>query len=109
MGRARYLRDERRWFQRGSTDPSPIGGSCAGVVSRWQVDCFMSLRDGTFKGRNRNWNIYIVDANGENEMRVTDHPGLDGLPTWVIPDRSLPVDTRGNHAILWGHLKSERQ
>ena len=50
-----------------------------------------------------------MDANGENEMRVTDHPGYDVRPTWVIPDRSLPVDTRGNRATLWGQLKSERR
>ena len=74
---------------------------------RWIA--FMSIRDGTFKGRNRNWNIYIIDANGENEMRVTDHPGADFRPTWVIPDRSLPVDTRGNRATFWGQLKSEKR
>ena len=70
---------------------------------------FGSIRDGTFKAPNRNWNIYVMDADGENEMRVTDHPGSESTPTWVIPDRSLPVDTRDNRAALWGQLKSERQ
>ena len=82
-------------------------------VPAWSPDgrwiAFTSLRDGTFRVRNRNWNIYIVDANGENEMQVTDHPRGDFKPTWVIPDRSLPVDTRGNRATFWGQLKSERQ
>lgn len=79
----------------------------------WSPDgkwiAFKFLRDGTFRVRNRNWNIYVMDANGENEMRVTDHPGSDGRPTWVIPDRSLPVDTQGNRAIFWGQLKSKRR
>ena len=106
--RARYLRDERRWFQCCSTDPSPIGRSCAGMVSRMGSG-LLSCPFEMARSKIRNWNIYVMDANGENEMRVTDHLGLDSSPTWVIPDRSLPVDTRDNRATLWGQLKSERQ
>ena len=77
----------------------------------WSLDgrwiAFQSLRDGTIQ--NPNWNIYIVNANGENERQLTDHPGRDGHPAWVIPDRSLPVDARGNRATFWGWLKSEKQ
>ena len=63
---------------------------------------FQSSRDG-------NWEIYVMDADGKNQTRVTNHPDTDGSPGWVIPDRSLPVDTRGNHATLWGQLKSEKR
>ena len=70
---------------------------------------FQAVRDGTFQTRNSNWNIYIVDTNGEHEIQVTDHPGREFRPTWVIPDRSLSVDTGDNRATLWGQLKSERQ
>ena len=50
-----------------------------------------------------------MDANGENEMRVTDHPGSESNPIWVIPDRSLLVDALGNHVTLWGQLKSDKR
>ena len=72
---------------------------------RWIA--FQSLRDGTIQ--NANWNIYIINANGENEIQMTDHPGQDGNPTWVIPDRSLSVDTQDNRVTFWGRLKSERR
>ena len=63
---------------------------------------FQSTRDG-------NWEIYVMDADGNNQTRVTNHPDKDVRPVWVIPDRSLPVDTRGNHATLRGQLKSEKR
>ena len=55
------------------------------------------------------WDIYIVNANGGDKIRVTTHPDADTRPTWVIPDRSLPVDTRGKGVTFWGQLKSEKR
>ena len=49
-----------------------------------------------------------MEADGENEMRLTDHPGMDSSPTWVIPDQSLAIYTRGNRAAVWGQQKSGR-
>ena len=63
---------------------------------------FQSLRDG-------NWEIYVMDADGNNQTRVTNHPDTDAGPVWVIPDRSLPVDTRGNRVTFWGRIKSDKQ
>lgn len=31
---------------------------------------------------NDNWDIYVVDSNGQNVRRLTDDPAIDGLPTW---------------------------
>ena len=83
---------------------------------RWIA--FMSTRE------DRNWEIYVMDATGNNQTRitnhpfavdvkpvsrVTNHPDKDVRPVWVIPDRSLSVDKQGNHATLWGQLKSDKQ
>ncbi|MFQ5578029.1 MAG: LysM peptidoglycan-binding domain-containing protein [Anaerolineae bacterium] len=29
-----------------------------------------------------NWNLWLVDAGGSNNRRLTDSPGLEGLPAW---------------------------
>ena len=62
----------------------------------------------SFRGQT-GWDIHVVNANGGEARQVTTHPGNDMYPTWVIPDRSLLVDTRGNYVTLWGHLKSDKQ
>ena len=69
---------------------------------RGQWIAFQSTRDG-------NWEIYVMDADGNNQTRITNHPDKDVRPVWVIPDRSLPIDIRGNHVTLWGQLKSDKQ
>ena len=83
---------------------------------RWIA--FMSTRE------DRNWEIYVMEATGNNQTRitnhpfavdvkpvsrVTNHPDTDVEPVWVVPDRSLSIDTQGNHVTLWGQLKSEKQ
>ena len=69
---------------------------------RGQWIAFQSTRDG-------NWEIYVMDADGNNQTRITNHPDKDVRPVWVIPDRSLPIDIRGNHVTLWGRIKSDKQ
>ncbi len=36
---------------------------------------FSSMRDG-------NWEIYLMDTDGGNLQRLTDHPAMDAWPTW---------------------------
>ena len=53
--------------------------------------------------------IYVMDANGGNRVQLTKHPGSDTDPTWVIRDRSLPVEVSNSQATLWGRMKLGRQ
>ena len=70
----------------------------------WSPDgnwiAFMSTRDG-------NWNIYIMEANGENQTRGTHHPGVDSSPIWVDFDMTFSVTPQGKLPTGWGHLKVE--
>ena len=59
--------------------------------------------------KGRQSDIYVMEANGDNRTQLTAHPSSDARPTWVIPDWSLPVDTRGNHVTFWGRIKSDKQ
>ena len=59
--------------------------------------------------KGRQSDIYVMEANGDNRTQLTAHPSSDARPTWVIPDWSLPVDTRGNRVTFWGRIKSDKQ
>ena len=52
-----------------------------------QQIAFVSYRDDNKNGGERNTEIYVMDADGKNQRRLTHHPGLDGYPYWS-PDGS---------------------
>ena len=47
-----------------------------------QKIAFMSSQDG-------NWEIYLINADGSNQRRLTDNPARDGLPTWSPDGRAI--------------------
>lgn len=53
----------------GSAETNPVASPDGRRVA------FMSQRDG-------NWEVYVVNLDGEGLTRLTHNPGNDGLPTW---------------------------
>ena len=39
--------------------------------------------------RDRNADLYIMDADGSDQRRITSHPGMDGAPAWSPDGQSL--------------------
>jgi TolB protein len=71
--------------------------------ARWSPDgrriAFKSTRGGS------NFDLYLMDANGANVMRVTDHPANDHDPVWMPDGQSLVFsserDSRGDLYRVW--------
>ena len=80
-------------------DPVQAGGPA------WSPDgtriAFTSLRDGQNPDGSRNREIYVMDPDGSDQIRLTDDPASDGSPAWS-PDGARIVfhsDRAGNDDI----------
>jgi Tol biopolymer transport system component len=70
---------------------------------RWSPDgrriAFKSNRGGN------NYDIYVMDADGRNPVRITDHPANDHDPAWMPDGQSLVFgserDSRGDLYRVW--------
>ena len=70
----------------GRVSPLTTGGDWNDEQPRWSPDgqriAFLSSRGGSL-------NIYVMDADGRNVRRLTDHDGNDHDPTWLPDGQSL--------------------
>ena len=60
---------------------------------------FRSGKEGDFK----NYEIYVMDADGGNQQKLTNHPRNDGSPAWFVP--AFAVAPAGKKFTMWGRLK----
>ena len=72
----------------------------------WSPDgtkiAFSSKRDG-------NWEIYVMDTNGQNQVNLTNNPAKDITATWLsqtLPGQS--VDANDKSATAWGKIKTAK-
>ena len=55
-------------------------------VPAWSPDgtkiAFFTDRDGSYSDSSKNYEIYVMDADGSNQVRLTNNSAWDGQPTW---------------------------
>jgi hypothetical protein len=81
------------------TDPTPLtdrDNDTAPALSKdGQKVVFMSSREG-------NWEIYLVNADGSNLIRLTNYPAIDGLPTWSPDNKAIAyISNTGGEWAIW--------
>jgi TolB protein len=55
-----------------------VAGACIGDGTIGRI-AFHSDRDGIVEV---NVEVYVMDADGSNQTRLTDNPAVDGAPAW---------------------------
>jgi len=63
---------------------------------------FDSNRDG-------NYEIYVMDSDGNNTQRLTNNPANDFYPSWFDPSFALPVSIADKLIAMWGRLKQNKE
>jgi Tol biopolymer transport system component len=67
------------------------------------------LAFGSTRGGNGNIDIWVMDADGRNPVRLTDHPAPEQDPAWAADDKSIfftaERDGRGEIYRVWLHDK----
>ena len=58
-------------------------------------------------GDNKQADIYVMDADGGNQQKITNHPRDDGSPAWFVP--AFAVAPAGKKFTMWGRLKQVNQ
>jgi hypothetical protein len=70
---------------------------CAKAPKKAQI-AFQSNWDG-------NYEIYVMDADGNNPRRLTNNPADDWCPSWFDPAFAHPVSPAGKLGTTWGKIK----
>jgi Tol biopolymer transport system component len=90
----------------GSAKPTALTEDPVGASSpEWSPDssriAFTSLRHGQNADESWNREIYVMDPDGENETRLTEHPAKDASPAWAPDGTSIAFssDRAGNDDI----------
>ena len=73
----------------------------------WSPDgkriAFASDRDGHIIDGRPTSEIYVMDADGGNQQKLTNHPRNDVGPAWFVP--AFAVAPAGKKFTMWGRLK----